>query len=161
MTLREKALEIAKGEIGNQEIPLNSNDGPHVKKYLTSVNLKPPQFWCMAFVIWCFSQAAVQLGTSLTILRTGHVMTFYRWVFKNHPEWIVRGTPMPGDIGIMEFANDHGHTFIVEAGNGSAADTIEGNSNDEGSRNGYKVAHRTGKIARHVGTVKCFIRIPL
>ncbi len=159
MTLREKALEIAKGEIGNQEIPKGSNDGPHVTKYLAAVGLKPPQFWCMAFVTWCFYEAADRMGIKLSILKTGHVLTFYRWVRQHHPEWIF-SYAMRGDIGIMDFGNDHGHTFIVEDGIDSRVNTIEGNSNDEGSRNGYEVAHRTGNLARKVATIKCFIRIP-
>ena len=37
-------------------------------------------------------------------------------------------------------------------------ETIEGNSNDEGSREGYEVAHRTGKLSRKFSSVKGFIR---
>ncbi len=159
MTLREKALEVAIGEIGNQEIPKGSNDGPHVTKYLSTVGLKPPQFWCMAFVMWCFFQAAEKMGIVLKILRTGSVMGFYNWVKKNHPDWIV-SSPMAGDIGIMDFGGGHGHTFLVRNAVLYKVDTIEGNSNDEGSRNGYEVAYRHGDLARKTASILAFIRIP-
>lgn len=159
MTLREKALEIAQGEIGNQEIPLNSNNGPHVKKYLAAVGLMPPQFWCMAFVIWCLLEAANRMGVKLSIKKTGGVMDFYHWVKQNHPEWIYH-SPMPGDIGIMDFGGGKGHTFFVLKGFDLTSETIEGNSNQDGSRNGYEVAHRSGDHARKNSTIKAFIRIP-
>ena len=159
MTLREKALEIAVGEIGNQEIPKGSNNGPHVTKYLATVGLKPPQFWCMAFVLWCFYQAAERMGIVLKVLRTGGVIQFYAWVKKNHPDWIV-ATAMPGDIGIMDFGGGHGHTFLVRDAIQNKIETIEGNSNDEGSRNGYEVAYRHGALARNTNSIVAFIRIP-
>lgn len=34
MLLKEKAIEIAKTQLGVQEIPLNSNKGPQIKEYL-------------------------------------------------------------------------------------------------------------------------------
>lgn len=158
MTLREKALEIAQGEIGNQEIPLNSNNGPHVKKYLAAVGLNPPQFWCLAFVMWCVKEAASRMGVKFPLKPTGHCMTFYRWVKQNHPDWI-HSTAMPGDIGIMQFKNDTGHAFLVVQAHDQLVETIEGNSNDEGSRNGYEVAHRSGNLCRKANTVLAFIRI--
>jgi hypothetical protein len=159
MTLREKALEIAMGEIGNQEIPKNSNNGPHVKKYLASVGLQPPQFWCMAFVMWCLMQAVDKMAIRLSIKKTGGVMDFYNWVKKTHPEWIFH-TPMAGDIFIMDFGSGKGHTGFVLKGFDLTCETIEGNSNDEGSRNGYEVAHRAGDLCRKNATIKAFIRIP-
>lgn len=159
MTLREKALEIAQGEIGNQEIPINSNDGPHVKKYLAAVGLEPPQFWCMAFVQWCFQTAAESMGVKFPALKTGGVILFYNWVKQTHPEWIFH-SPMPGDIFIIDFGGGHGHTGLVLKGGDLASETIEGNSNQDGSHNGYEVAHRFGDHARKNMTVKAFIRIP-
>jgi hypothetical protein len=159
MTLREKALEIAQGEIGNQEIPVNSNNGPHVKKYLAAVGLEPPQYWCMAFVMWCFQQASEAMGVKFPFIKTGGVMLFYNYVHEHHPEWIFH-SPMPGDIFIIDFGEGHGHAGLVLKGGDLTSETIEGNSNQDGSRNGYEVAHRFGDHARKNITVKAFIRIP-
>lgn len=157
MTTGEKILEIARKEIGVQEEPPGSNTGPRVKEYLKAVEINTPAFWCMAFVMWCIRQV---IGiTTYNLMRTGHVMTFYRWVKKNRPQWIVTD-PQPGDIGILKFPNDHGHTFIVESVHGDHIDTIEGNSNDEGSRNGQEVAHRTIGLGREIKKTFAFVRIP-
>lgn len=159
MTLKEKALEIAHGEIGNQEIPLNSNNGPHVKKYLSAVNLTPPQYWCMAFVMWCFKQACDKMGVKFPLKTTAGVMDLYNWVKTSHPEWIFH-SPMAGDIFIMDFGKGKGHTGLVVKGFDLKCETIEGNSNDEGSRNGYEVAHRSGDLCRKNSSIIAFIRVP-
>jgi hypothetical protein len=44
-------VDVAKSEVGNLEIPLGSNWGKHVKKYLNSVDINFPASWCMAFVL--------------------------------------------------------------------------------------------------------------
>jgi len=159
MTIREKALEIAQGEIGKQEEPINSNWGPHVKKYLASVGITVPAFWCLAFVMWCVKEACEKMSVKFPLKVTGHVMTFYNWVKQNHPEWI-HHSPMAGDIFIMDFGGGKGHTGFVLKGFDLKSETIEGNSNDEGSRNGYEVAHRSGDLCRKNSTIKAFIRIP-
>lgn len=159
MTLREKAIEIAQGEIGNQEIPLNSNWGKHVQKYLAAVGIHVPAFWCMAFVMWSLKEAADRMGIKLQIKITASVMDFYNYVKQNHPEWIFH-SPMPGDIFIIDFGGGKGHTGLVLKGFDLTSETIEGNSNNDGSRNGYEVAHRTGDHMRKNATVKAFIRIP-
>jgi hypothetical protein len=72
--LKDKALEIAKGEIGKCEIPKGSNWGPHVQVYLASVGIMEPASWCMAFVYWCFATAskAVSLQNPLLQNRWGN-----------------------------------------------------------------------------------------
>lgn len=159
MTLKEKALEIAHGEIGKQEIPLNSNWGPHVQKYLAAVGITFPAFWCMAFVIWCIKQACEKMGVKFPLKTTAGVMDLYLWVKQNHPDWIFH-SPMPGDIFIMDFGGGKGHTGFVLKAFDLISETIEGNSNDEGSRNGYEVAHRSGDLCRKNSTIKAYIRIP-
>jgi hypothetical protein len=64
--------------------------------------------------------------------------------------------PQAGDIFVMDFGNGAGHTGIVEKvlPNG-ILQTIEGNTNDDGSRDGYEVCRR----ARSVTKIKGFLRI--
>lgn len=50
--------------------------------------------------------------------------------------------PVPGDIMIMQFAHGLGHTGIVENVGHTTVTCIEGNTNDDGSREGYEVARR-------------------
>lgn len=134
-----KALETAKGEIGKCEIPKGSNWGPHVQIYLASVGILEPASWCMAFVFWCFATAAKSLNVQNPLYRTGGVMN--QW-YNAHSNNKVFEHPQAGDIFIMEFAHGLGHTGIVEAVEGDYIHTIEGNTNEDGSREGYEVARR-------------------
>ncbi len=54
--LKELALQIAIGELGNGEEGKN-NAGPHIEKYLNGL-AEPPANWCAAFVSWCYLQAS-------------------------------------------------------------------------------------------------------
>lgn len=56
--LRDKALATALTQDGVREKPLGSNKGKEVEAYLKSTGLGGGYFWCMAFVYWCFREAA-------------------------------------------------------------------------------------------------------
>lgn len=144
-----KHLEIAIGELGKAEQPHGSNWGPHVQKYLASVGIKFPAAWCMAFVYWCCSTA----DQDTPLAKTGGVLDQWNKVM---PRYKVK-KPEPGDIFVMNFGKGLGHTGFVERVDGLNILTIEGNTNDEGSREGYEVARRVRKISACVG----FIRVTL
>lgn len=148
------ALQLALTQEGVCEQPKNSNSGPEVNQYLKSVGLKPGNAWCMAFVYWCVEQAAKEFQIKNPLVKTGGVMRQYN-------ECNLRKLPKtsssikPGDIFIMKFANGFGHTgFVVEVGNGIVK-TVEGNTNDDGSREGYEVARRE----RSLSTIHGFIQL--
>lgn len=142
-----KHLEIARTQIGVHEIPKGSNKGPDIKKYLNSVGLDEGYSWCMAFVYWCCKQAY----SSNPLVKTGGVLAQWNKIDKKH-----RAVhPKVGDIFIMDFGGGLGHTGFVTAIEGNNIHTIEGNSNDEGSREGSEVCERTRKIS----AMKGFIRI--
>lgn len=150
MTLSEKAIEIAKGEIGNQEIPLGSNWGEHVRKYLNSVGIDFPASWCMAFVYWCFDQAAKDMGIPKNPLyRSGGVLNVW-----NHTPVDNKVTkPKPGDIFIQDHGKGLGHTGIVESVDDLYVHTIEGNTNTNGSREGIEVERKKRLIGKMMGFI--------
>jgi hypothetical protein len=51
-------------------------------------------------------------------------------------------------VFIMDFAGGEGHTAIVESVHGGSITTIEGNSNNQGRRDGAGVFRLTRKINR-------------
>lgn len=51
----------------------------------------------------------------------------------------------------MDFCKGTGHTGFVERVDGSNIHTIEGNTNDEGSREGYEVARRVRQLKSFKG----------
>jgi len=141
------ALKIATSQIGVTEIPKGSNKGPEVEIYLKSVGLGGGYSWCMAFVYYC----VVQTKLSNPLKRTGGVLA--QWNAK--PE-LRQTTPQAGDIFIMDFGDGKGHTgFVEKVLPGGIIQTIEGNTNSDGSREGYAVCRRTRKIS----ACKGFLRI--
>lgn len=139
-------IQIAITQIGKEEIPKNSNWGEHVQKYLKSVGITFPASWCMAFVYWCCKEA----NPSTPLFKTGGVLKQWQ---KTAPER-KRKIPQPGDIFIMDFGGGLGHTGFVEDVIGTNIHTIEGNSNDEGSREGYEVCRRVRKISSCIGFIR-------
>lgn len=141
--LEQELINVAGGQIGVREAT-GHNDGPAVESYLKAVGLGKGYSWCMAFVYWCAKTAAADLGLVNPLKQTGGVLD----------EWQSgRGThltePQPGAIGIMDFGGGEGHTFIIT---GVFADrdllhTIEGNTNDNGSREGIGVFRKNRPIS--------------
>jgi hypothetical protein len=140
MSLKLEALKVALTQLGKQENPKNSNWGKPVQDYLASVGITSPASWCMAYVYWCFNKAALDLKIPNPLIKTGGVLAHWNQVDKKYR---VTTSPEPGDIFIMDFSGGKGHTGIVESTTASHINTIEGNSNDEGSREGYEVCKRT------------------
>jgi hypothetical protein len=138
MTLRSKALSIAQSQIGVQELPKNSNAGPAVEKYLKAVGLGKGYAWCMAFVYWSVNTAAAELKVSNPLSKTAGVLDMYS---KMKDLRVIN--PKPGDFFIMDFGKGTGHTgFIEKILPDGKLQTIEGNTNSVGSREGYEVARR-------------------
>lgn len=150
MTLAQKTLEIAISQIGVEEIPRNSNAGPEVEIYLKSVGLGKGYSWCMAFVYWCTQKSALQLAVNNPLKRTAGVLDQF-----NSRPFLIAFAPQPGDVFIMDFGKGLGHTGIVEKIVGNTIYTVEGNTNNEGSRNGYKVCRKK----REIRTIKAFLRL--
>lgn len=150
MTLARKALEIGITQIGVEEIPRNSNSGPEVEIYLKSVGLPKGYSWCMAFVYWCTQKAAIQMVVKNPLKRTAGVLDQY-----NSRPLLVQAIPQQGDIFIMDLGKGLGHTGIIEKIVGNTLYTIEGNTNSEGGREGYKVCRKK----REIRTIKAFLRL--
>jgi hypothetical protein len=139
--LSQKALEIAVSQIGKEENPRGSNwgkAGDPVPGYLGSVGINFPASWCMAFMYWCYNQASAALGVPNPMLKTGGVLTGWEGRPRNHVK-----LPLPGDVFIMDLGHGLGHTGIIESIDPDGTlHTIEGNTNDTGSREGYEVARK-------------------
>lgn len=149
--LASKTLEIAGTQDGVQEHPKGSNAGPEVESYLASVGLLKGNPWCMAFVYWCVVGATKAINVPNPLIKTGGV--HYQWdhIEASHKQSI----PQVGDIFIMEFGSGNGHTGLVTAVVADQVHTIEGNSNENHSREGFEVIRHWRPIASFKG----FIRI--
>lgn len=153
-TLNTLTLKIAKSQMGMGEVPRGSNWGEPVQTYLNSVGIHSPAPWCMAFVYWCAEEASKQLGVENPLFKTGHVLTQLN---KSKPLQVV-GNPIRGDIFIMDFGGGKGHTGFVSEITGNVIQTIEGNSNATGSREGVVVCAKPN--GRKISSIKAFLRLP-
>lgn len=151
-SLLTEVLKSAVSQLGVMEEPPGSNKGPEVNQYLASVGLQPGLFWCAAFVYWCFSEASVKLNRINPLVKTGHVMSHWNKTkgkkiltcdAVNNPSLI-----KPGHIFMLNTGGSAGHTGLVEKTEGGFIHTIEGNSNNAGSRNGIGVFRLQRKIAK-------------
>lgn len=151
--LLAKALAFAVTQVGIREKPLGSNRGPQVDKYLKSAGLDPARGsypWCAAFIYYCFEHAAKELGQANPLVRTAGVLDHWNRAAAKGATRITRAKAManpslikPGYIFIMDYGGGAGHTGLVERVTGGKLVTIEGNTNDGGSREGIGVFRRT------------------
>ncbi len=131
---RDRVKKIYTAELGVRELS-GQNDGERVEMYLASVGHKKGAPWCAAFVSWVFQTAGVIAVKSA-------------WSPSWFPESKIiytRGTagnqiPLPADVFGIYFQNLKriAHVGFIDDWQQSTSFTItvEGNTNDVGSREG-------------------------
>jgi len=149
-SLASSVIEIAQGQVGQQEEPKGTNRGPMIDKYLAAVGLVPGYAWCQAFVYWCYEQAAIAHNQANPVVKTAGVLDCWNRTaaqFKitkaeaqQHPDLL-----QPGSQFVLSYGGGAGHTGLILKVEGDILHTIEGNSNNTGSREGYEVViHKRG-----------------
>lgn len=150
--LLRAALRVANGEIGVMEVPPGSNRGPKVDEYLRAVRLEPTAGsfpWCAAFLYWCFDRAAEGLARPNPLVRTAGVLDHWRKAQTLGVQRVLTADAaadpervQPGQIFILATGGVTGHTGLVEEVANGRLTTIEGNTNDGGTREGIGVFRR-------------------
>jgi hypothetical protein len=140
------ALAVAITQIGVMEQPISSNRGPQVDVFQQTAGLHVPpgNYWCMAFVYWCFHEAGE--GTT-AFPRTGGCLDAWNKVKSASPQRILtRAAALanpalvkPGMVFILDHGGGLGHTGFVRQAVSGALVTVEGNTNNDGSNNGIGV----------------------
>ena len=158
--LRGTVLDVASLEVGVLEDPPGSNSGKRVREYQRTVNISAGDPWCVAFVFWCHGQAAAKLDISNPMAKnccTGGVLDLWNRARETGVPTITTAqadddTSMvrPGMVFIISTGNGNGHTGLVSRVVGHQMETIEGNTNDGGSREGIGVFRRTGRTIKSI-----------
>jgi CHAP domain-containing protein/putative peptidoglycan binding protein len=166
-----QALGLAGSQVGQMEVPEGSNRGPMVDKYLASVSIDPAatsadeRAWCMAFVYWCFDASAKALDTANPLPKTAGCIDHWTLAgrsanatrIKAADAYADRSLIKPGLIFVLDFGGGHGHTGVVERLlDGGRLQTVEGNTNNDGSRNGVGV-FRLNRRKLNDATLKGYI----
>jgi hypothetical protein len=147
--LRMAALAISRNYIGGRE--MGQNWGPLVELFLRNAGLKSAAPWCAAFVQWCSDQARDAL------VAAGHPVTnplddvpskalVRSYVNEAQRRGWIAATPQPGDLFAWVNPDGTGHIGFVERVADGVLHTVEGNTNDAGSREGDGVYRRTRRI---------------
>jgi len=155
MKLSEAIVIVAKKEIGVEEID-GTNCGPRVNEYKAATHLPAdePWPWCAAFVCWCVREAAVMSGIGFTE-RFRRPTTASAWAFEawslaqDSSTWTkkpTQGDIQAGDIVVFTFS----HIGIaISAPNASGDfDTVEGNTDHAGSREGGSVWQKRRRVSQ-------------
>lgn len=136
----ERALAWASSQVGARET--GRNKGPEVDRYLASTGLSPGYPWCAAFVNWCIRKVGKSLAP-----RTGRAAVF-SWANWAEESGRLSQTPKRGDLFFWLDRRGFGHIgFVTSVLPGGVFTTIEGNTDEAGSREGVKVARRVRTVA--------------
>ncbi len=129
-SVRKAIIDSALSQVGVREAT-GHNDGVAVEKYLKTCGIGKGNAWCAAFITWNY--------------KINHVFAIKSaWV----PNWFPeskniyvrgkysRGPPQPGDPFGLWINNRIGHIGFVYKWDTKIVTTIEGNTNEAGSREG-------------------------
>lgn len=142
--------EIAFGYVGMTELSGNRfTDDTILGKMLHAAGQKNGESWCCYFCEGVFKEALPEHFKLLDKLFSANcVQTFKNFEKEKFP---ILPLPKPGTLMIMQrFIKGQpqttGHAGIpYKLNNSWEFQCIEGNSNDEGSANGYEVAHQLNR----------------
>ncbi len=118
-----------------------NNDGPEVEMFLRSVGLGKGYAWCAAFVKYCMLEAGVKAAEKMNGMA---LSTENKKNFIYHNGELVK-KPQAGDVFTLYYARlgRIGHTgFFDREINSSVFETVEGNTNNQNSREGDGVYRR-------------------
>ena len=136
--VRQKVVETYLSQIGINEATGN-NDGPEVEMYLRVVKQQPGAPWCAAFVSWTYTVNGVVNPKSAW---SPSYFPVNRVIYTRDGATIA--IPMPGDVFGIYYASKGriAHVGFIHEWSSRIVITVEGNTNDEGSREGTMVARK-------------------
>lgn len=153
--LEQKIVETAKKYLHIREYGGNNKGFNDVtfQNDIKEVGWRPTYAWCSLFtkLIWkeVFSVYCPNLIPAILKYIQAGCMNSWR-AFKSSKEFRTGNIPRPGAIGIFQSTKDKalGHAVICTSNllPGNKFNTIEGNTNMSGSREGDRVAIKTRKV---------------
>lgn len=142
----QQHLACAPREVGG------ANRGPWVRLYMDG-NEGPTWRWCAGFACMCVEQASAALHLTMPLRPTFScdllaASAVQRGLFVDGDRENTPSLVRPGWLFLVRRARrDWKHVGIIVATEGESFETIEGNTNDDGSADGHCVARRTRSFA--------------
>jgi len=158
-TLNQLAVLYARQHLKEHPVEIGGDNlGPWVRLYCRGKD-GPRYYWCAGFATFIVEQAASTAGVALPVSRTLSCDNLANQA-KRRGRFVSGGTRppqgiQPGDLFLMrKTAEDWVHTGLVLALHEETFDTIEGNTNDDGARNGYEVCIRNRAYRKTVDSAR-------
>ena len=129
--VRDKVEQIYTAEIGVRE-KTGNNDGERIEMYLKSTGLGKGYAWCAAFVTWTFQQAGIKT------VRSAYSPDWFKknvvYIRGETKQYIAK----KGDVFGLYFPEKKriAHVGFIHSQEGDYYITVEGNTNQAGSREG-------------------------
>lgn len=150
-TLKENEVrKTYTAELGVRETGFNK--GKRVEEYLKAANLKPGNAWCAAFITWTFRQCNIKAVIS------GYSPNWFQSnvVYKRDDNINRHYSQRTGDVFGLYFESKKriAHVGFIDKQDGNYYITVEGNTNEAGSREGDGVYRKR----RHIKTIYAISR---
>lgn len=149
MTPAELVLRVAAATEGAAEV--GANAGPYVERVLKRTGVPKGNPWCAAYVA---DVGVCALGDRWPLPKTAACLQLGEFARR---KTILNEKPMPGDVFLLWYPKlgRFAHTgFVTDVVDSNTVKTIEGNTNADGSRDGWLVARKT----RDIGPNDRFVR---
>ncbi|MBL6445716.1 CHAP domain-containing protein [Fulvivirga sp. 29W222] len=150
--LRARLKQVYSNQVGVREQG-GANRGKVVEQYLAVTGLGPGYAWCSAFVSWCYLHAGVDAPVSAWVPSFAIERNI---IYKRGKP--VKSIPKSGDVFLIWYdrLNRPAHIGFVDAWGEQYVITVEGNTNDNGGRDGDGV-YRKKRLKRQIWAVSDFI----
>lgn len=137
----------------------SANDGPRIREYQDAVHMGNGP-WCAAYVGWGVLELAKKLKVTIPFTTNpaharGWLLSGDCWALYDFAKLrgLLTNTPLPGSVFLLDYEHngDARHTGVLvepKADEPGVWWTVEGNTNDDGSPEGYEVAMMTRKLAQ-------------
>jgi len=157
-SIRDGIIKTYQSKIGVRELT-GRNDGSEVEKYLSYVWLKRGQPWCAAFVSWTFGQNGiknVRSGGCVALMEQGRTIYSSAGNRSGNTGGL---SPQSGDVFFIYFPEKKrvAHTGFVHIWGETYVTTVEGNTNEAGSREGDGV-YRKRRLKRQIYAAATYIK---
>jgi hypothetical protein len=150
MSIADVVLMWALKYVGTAEIPPHLNRGPLIDAWVTRVGSPLGSPWCAAYA-WCMGAEA--LGTRWPVVKSGSCQAIYDWA--KQKDCLV-AAPAPGDLFLLYHAelSRYAHVGYVRSVRSDRLGTVEGNTNTDGSRDGWGVFARERLMSSRLAYVR-------
>jgi peptidoglycan hydrolase-like protein with peptidoglycan-binding domain len=147
--LGEMIVAVARQHIKQRPLEIGGQDsGPWVRMYMSGHD-GPDYLWCAGFCFFAISQACNFLGKKVPMQTTFSVDTIVeraKAAGQFHRQQEVQGKPsmaVPGSLfAVRRTPISYSHVGIVSRSSQATISTCEGNTNDNGSSNGFEAIER-------------------